>query len=1242
MSIDSEIRDQTYQFFVVEAAELLQTIETNLLTLRDERSKDKVNVLMRAAHSIKGGAAFVRLNSIKELAHRLEDSFRALYSEAVEIDIELEDLLLKAYDCLRTPLMEQIATGGHDTEAALVEAKPIFDKIEQRLGAALNEIDDPILNSTELGVDIILSIFEVDVARGLDHLAEVVENPQNYDVATELRSQADQFSGFAHFLNLPGFGEIAQTTLAALDIRPHQSLKIAQLALRDFQAGRDVVMTGDRTQGGCPSDELIALADAANADEPGLFPFGDAFGSTTNADGGEDLLDQAALESLFGSEESTDSPLNDIDDSILFPEETDTFSPPDISEGIIFPEESDTFSSPDINEGILFPEEGGVASPPNINEGITFPEEVDTFSPPDINEGVIFLEEADIASPTHINDSIIFPEETITPSPTDINDSIPFLDEPGSLSSAANINNSIASPGETDIVSSPNIDDNIILDYNSVDTKEPVVFPNHPSQIQPPDIEDSSDTLDILEAVVQSIEQDSLTQNLYSPPSGPLFENLKEPPLLEDSKSTPLFPIQRVSAEQSQLQTSAPTDPAVDNQKNEVSSNIRSTDSHPTPTLSVRVDLERLERMNNLVGELTTNRNSLALRHGQAQSAVEELLQRFERCQDMISQLRDLSDEMLIAPERSLTPEGTPSGNKTWALDTTDFDSLEMDQYGILQTLLQGVLEDMMQLEEAVEDVALFTGQSGQVIEHQRQMLTQLRGELIWSRMLPLSQVLNRFPRMLRDLSATHHKPVQLKLSGMGVLVDKAVLEKLYDPLLHLLRNAFDHGIEPPEIRRQQGKPEQGKIEIRAYHQGNRTIVEVEDDGQGLNLELISRRAIERGLILPEHLISTSAENLLDLIFEPGFSTAKQVSDISGRGVGLDVVKSQIQSVKGTITLRSTPGQGTIFTLRLPLTLTIAKLIVCLIGSTAVAVPFDGVESIVIPEANQMQQSGGQQFLFWRDQMIPAYRLADLMDYNYPVPGISFSKALIDGSSSKSQGQRLIVLRRGQEFIALAVDQVVTEQELVIKPFGSILTPPNYIYGCTILGDGTPIPVMNGTVLLDQVLATDLPSPTSQMQAQLPAKIVHTLAPSNQTLALPESPQISTVLVVDDSTTIRQALVTTLQKAGYQVMQARDGWEAIVQLRQSSAVHLVICDIEMPNMNGFEFLSECRQDDQLAKIPVAMLTTRGNDKHRALAMHLGATAYFTKPYMDIELLESVKNIIDENRSNSGLALPQSI
>ncbi|HAG83076.1 MAG TPA: hybrid sensor histidine kinase/response regulator, partial [Cyanobacteria bacterium UBA12227] len=343
--------------------------------------------------------------------------------------------------------------------------------------------------------------------------------------------------------------------------------------------------------------------------------------------------------------------------------------------------------------------------------------------------------------------------------------------------------------------------------------------------------------------------------------------------------------------------------------------------------------------------------------------------------------------------------------------------------------------------------------------EQQRQMLTHLRDELMWARMLPIGEVLNRFPRMLRELSTTYHKRVNLKLYGTGVLVDKAVLEKLYDPLLHLLRNAFDHGIESPEIRRQQGKSEQGEIEIRAYHKGSQTIIEVKDDGQGLNSERIGRRAVDLGLLSPQQLGTISNSRLWELIFEPGFSTAHQVSELSGRGVGLDVARLQLRSLKGTISVSSSPGSGTTFTLRLPLTLTIAKLLVCFIGSTAIAVPSDSIEELVIPKENQVKQSGIQRFLHWRGQLVPTHRLSDLLEYACPLSESSPSKVLVAVPSPEQWALPMLILRQEQKVFALEVDRLVTEQELVIKPFGSAIAPPSYAYGCTILGDGSLIPV---------------------------------------------------------------------------------------------------------------------------------------------------------------------------------------
>jgi chemotaxis family two-component system sensor histidine kinase/response regulator PixL len=533
----------------------------------------------------------------------------------------------------------------------------------------------------------------------------------------------------------------------------------------------------------------------------------------------------------------------------------------------------------------------------------------------------------------------------------------------------------------------------------------------------------------------------------------------------------------------------------------------------------------------------------------------------------------------------------------------------------------------MVQLEETVEDVKLFATQSDQMLTQQHQMLANLQDDLIQARMLPLSEVLNRFPRLLRDLSSMYRKPVNLNLVGTSVLVDRAILERLYDPLLHLLRNAFDHGIEPSSIRQQRGKPPQGQIEIRAYHKGNQTIIEIKDDGQGLHLDNIRRRAYELGWLSIDELRVATPTQLFELIFEPGFSTARQVSELSGRGVGLDVVRSQLRSVKGRISVQSTPGEGTTFTLALPLTLTIVKLVICLVGSRTLALSADNVEEIVTPQAGQIRQSGAQQFLYWRDQIIPTYRLADLLDYAYPLPETAPSKALGIIPLPKNWAQPMLILRQDQQRFALEISTVVTEQELVIKPFGSAIAPPSYMYGCTILGDGSLVPVLDGAALLAIALHKIRTQTAAIAQAE-PVDPIHAWdAPPAKALPAAKAVQTPTILVVDDSVTLRRTLALSLERIGCRVLQARDGREAIEQLQQSPSTQLVICDIEMPGMNGFEFLNHRRQTPEFAEIPVVMLTSRSNEKHNWLATRLGATAYFTKPYLEQEFFAAVKDIL---------------
>ncbi|AFZ44964.1 putative CheA signal transduction histidine kinase [Halothece sp. PCC 7418] len=636
---------------------------------------------------------------------------------------------------------------------------------------------------------------------------------------------------------------------------------------------------------------------------------------------------------------------------------------------------------------------------------------------------------------------------------------------------------------------------------------------------------------------------------------------------------------------------------------------------------SIRVDVERLQAMDNQLGELVIQRNSLAVQNEQLQRELRELLNRFSRFQNLVGRLQEFSDQEVIrestqkqsrlSPQKQQTDSSPVSEQPESVLDI-DFDSLELDQYGALNAILQELLEETAQIEESVGDVSLFADQSNQTLQGQRKMLEQLRDELIWARMLPLSNILDRFPRILRDFSDQYQKPTRLSLEGTGVRVDKSVLEKLYDPLTHLIRNAFDHGIEATETREQNGKSEEGEIAIRAYYQGNQTVIEISDDGGGIDVEKVKAKALQTGLLSEDQAERFSKERLYNLLFEPGFSTAKEVTELSGRGVGLDVVRDQIQALKGSISLQSKLGQGTTFILSLPTTQSMAKLLIVLVDTTIWALPSDNIEQIIVPMAEQVKNTGNQRFLWWEDQATPIYTLRDLLDYNCPLPAASPDlQALGAATQGQNRSRPLLILKRGEQRYPLELDRVITEQELVIKSLGSAIAPPEYVSGCTILGDGRIVPVMDVFALLQSVQQTPqasvvTPTPTRSLNSKIP-----------------------TILVVDDSATQRQTLNFSLQRAGYQVLQAGDGREAISMLERYPDTNLVVCDIEMPNLNGFEFLRYRRQNNTLNQIPVVMLTSRSSDKHRKLCTHLGASHYFTKPYLEKDFLGTLKTIIDQ-------------
>ncbi|MEB3273642.1 MAG: response regulator [Prochlorothrix sp.] len=415
-------------------------------------------------------------------------------------------------------------------------------------------------------------------------------------------------------------------------------------------------------------------------------------------------------------------------------------------------------------------------------------------------------------------------------------------------------------------------------------------------------------------------------------------------------------------------------------------------------------------------------------------------------------------------------------------------------------------------------------------------------------------------------------------------------------------------------------------------------------------------------------------DRLYAFLFEPGFSTAAQVTELSGRGVGLDVVKSQIEGLKGNVSVISAAQKGTTFTLRLPLTLTITKLLIIQADQQPLALPSDSLEEIIIPKPEQYKQTGHNLFLHWRNQLIPSYNLQHLIQYSRPVSGTVTLPRLAALQAPPDWLLPLLIVRRGAYSFAVQVDRILTEQELVVKPFNPAIAPPPYLYGCTVLGDGRLVPVMDASLLVDYChnspilgsnssimgnslagqhvgqLPNPMPGPDwNQSSDSKSDPTSPSCSPSGSLLALPQpslpqsavstsfpaiphpsSPSTAdiplTILVVDDSAALRRTLALTLQKAGYHVLQARDGLEALEQLQKHQGVALVICDVEMPNMNGFEFLSQRRKQTNLAEIPVFMLTSRSNQKHRLLAQTLGATSYFTKPYLEQELLQALTQL----------------
>lgn len=669
----------------------------------------------------------------------------------------------------------------------------------------------------------------------------------------------------------------------------------------------------------------------------------------------------------------------------------------------------------------------------------------------------------------------------------------------------------------------------------------------------------------------------------------------------------------------------------------------------PTFEQSMRVPVKQLDNLNNLIGEMVVRRNRLEEDQDKLRQFLENLLSHVQNLSDVGARMQDTYERSLLegalidsrkkneatvkaqlarAENRSSgrSPGGSGSGrsNNTYLggddsennkFQPPELDELELDRFTGFHLLAQDILELIVRVRESTSDIQFLVDETDQLGRNLRQVTTQLQEEINKSRMVQFSQNADRLPLPIRKIAEGYNKQIQLKVEGRDVLIDKMILEHLWDPLLQITKNCVTHGIELPEERESIGKPPAGTITVRAFLQGPQTVISVSDDGAGIDPHRIKKKAIQNKLISPSQAQSLKDQEIYEFLFHAGFTTKEKADSHAGRGVGLDIVRTKLNEIRGTVTVDSTLGLGTSFTIRLPLTLSIGKALCCMNDGTRIAFPIDGIEDTKDYLANDIKVNAqGQKCILWKNNLLPFRPLSTLMNYNRQI-----TRSIIYTSNVQDETIPIVILRGGNNLLAIQVDQVLGQEEIVIKQIAGPLPKPKGIAGATVRSDGIVMPI-GDVIELIEIAQGNL---STKVHVDMPEGFQY----DRTVVAQPVKTQ-PLILIVDDSITVREMLSMSLSKAGYRFEQARDGQEAWQKLRSGLPCDIVFCDIEMPRMNGLELLQNIQEDPTLNHLPVAILSSRGAEKHQRIAAELGASAYLIKPYVDSDLLDSTKRMLE--------------
>ena len=599
----------------------------------------------------------------------------------------------------------------------------------------------------------------------------------------------------------------------------------------------------------------------------------------------------------------------------------------------------------------------------------------------------------------------------------------------------------------------------------------------------------------------------------------------------------------------------------------------------------IRVRSELLDSLVNYAGEVSIYRSRLEQQIGSFRFNLIEFEQTVARLREQLRKLElETETQILSRFKREVTAQDD------------DFDPLEMDRFSQIQELSRALAEsvsDLVSIQNMLDDL---TRQSETLLLQQSRVSSDLQEGLMRTRMVPFDSLVPRLRRILRQTSNELGKKAQLRVTGAQGEMDRTVLERITAPLEHMLRNALAHGLETPEVRDGSGKDETGTINITVSREATEVVLQVADDGAGIDRDVVRAKAVERGLL--HEGAELSDRDIYGFILETGFSTAEEVTKVSGRGVGMDVVNSEIKQLGGSLDIDSVPDKGTVFTIRLPFTLAVTHAIMVRVHEQTYAVPLSSVQGVV-----RIQ----------RDEFLRRLRENDT---TYVYAGEEFQIQELhrllgqDNQGAADEDQiPILMIRSGDQRAAIRVDAVTGSREVVVKSVGPQVASVPGIFGATILGDGRVILILDLGPLVRRGAALKM-------------------APEAPTAEPDASTRRPLVMVVDDSITMRKVTSRVLERNDMEVVTAKDGVDAVAAL-QERVPDLMLLDIEMPRMDGYELASHMRNDGRLQQVPIIMITSRTGEKHRQRAEEIGVDRYLGKPYQEAELLEHVGELLDE-------------